>query len=153
MPSTIDYSTDGLRDAVRKHLEDDTDLGNLLTGGIFDASELPQNGMSVEKVPRNANGVDALPFAVIRFGEEPRFGPFPIGASRGDIEVYVYQNRGYDVIDQAISRINALLDDVHILTADTNLAHTYRSMPSGDLTDEELGNLPLKFIRFTLTRA
>ena len=138
-----------LRTTLRQRLEADAALSAILTGGVFDVSELPQDGGGASYVPRETNGVTIKPHAVIRFGAASvMFEPFKLAAQTQTAEVYVYQSKGYTEIERAHTRIQALLHDAYLTADDTQLAHVSLLYLSPDLRAEELEEAPMRFARY-----
>lgn len=145
-----------LRQAFKSALTNDATLTALLTGGILDSSvDLDYTGEGASQAPREADEITLKPHAVIHWG-----GRSPNGAARKvrgkleTVEVYVYQDTGFDVIESAILRMCSLLEDQYLSVTDRALAHiTEQSFTSGELPAEELGNAACKFVRFFVVTA
>lgn len=141
-----------LREVFRQTLEADTALTTLLTGGIMDASELPADGGGSKSAPRESGKTRIQPYAVVRWRAVRPFSVEVLEAEKETVEVYIYQQKGYDTIEAAIHRMKALLHR-QFLTADNRaIAHTFMTFISGELTAEELHYAPTRFIRFEVTQ-
>lgn len=99
-----------LRNVIRTTLEGNAGLTALLTGGIYDASELPREGLTPTNTAAafDANG-RLKPTAILRWRGAAPTETEPIGEERRFVEIYVYQDQGYEVIDSAIALIKPLL--------------------------------------------
>lgn len=139
-----------LSETVKTMLEDDGTLMALLYGGIFDAEDLDISGESDSDAPKESDGVRIQPHAVIRWGESTSFSEEAIEAEVGNVEIYVYQHRGHDVIDAAVNRIKALLNRQLISADDRALAKLSYAMTSREIPAEEFGGAPCKFSRYAV---
>lgn len=92
------------RDDVKAVLEADATLIGLLTGGFYAGGTINR-----QDTPGafDANS-EILPCLLVNAGTTTPAGPFKDSA-RDFVDVYFYQRSGYDVIDQAIERVYALL--------------------------------------------
>lgn len=143
-----------LRNVFRTTLEADATLTALLTGGIFDSSELDYSGEGAMQAPRESDGVQLKPHAVIRWKGSISIGPgIKVGGEAETVEVYVYQDVDYDVIESAIIRMKYLLDDVYLTADNRALAHVNKDFMSADIPAEELGMASSRFVRFTIITA
>ena len=145
----------GLRQVFRTTLENDASLGALLTGGIFDAEELDYTGESASSAPREADGVTLKPHAVIRWGSgSPSGNAYKVAGELETVEVYVYQDTGYDVIERAILRMRTVLGDQYLAADDRALAHVSKQPFKGPQTvDDALEMAACQFVRFLVTTA
>ncbi len=139
-----------LRNIIRTTLESDATLTALLTGGVFDATELDYTGEGASQAPVQTDGIQIKAHAIIRWNESlPTGSQYRIGAEDEEFECHIYQDAGYDVIESAVNRINALLHDKYFNTDDRALAHVTRTYVSREVPAEELGYVPRKFMRFS----
>jgi len=138
-----------IRTDIRETLEADTDLTDILTGGIYDASELPMDGLTPSAVPSAYTGARLKPCAVIRFRNETETQI--IGHSRRRFfEIYFYQNVGQDQIDLARARCRVLLHRAKQFTTDGENGQVYYVTwveNSGDLVADELNGAAMSFSR------
>lgn len=139
-----------LREVVKNTLEADVILTGILPGGIFDASELPQDGGGASSAPRQSDGVRINPYAIIRWGNSAGYPPHKVYAEQGSVEIYFYQDTGYAIIEQAISRVKALLNDVYLEASDRVLAHVSFAFNSREVPADELGGAPCQFSRYSI---
>lgn len=139
-----------LRQTLLDLLKNDTALSAILTGGVMDASELPDDGGGAGSAPRDLGNVRIKPYAIIRWRAGSRMhGDIPgFRASSRAVEIYNHQQRGYDVIDQAIEREIDLLDNAYLNVADRTLAHLTFIHESPEIPTRELGLIPARFVRF-----
>lgn len=131
-----------LRDTIRLALEGDATLTAILTGGVYDASELDREGLSLSDVSKQADGVRIKPTAVLRWrGSNPTDqSDFIPGVESRFMEVWVYADQGYATIDSAIRRIKTLLD-LHYFTSDNEgLTYLRWAGDIGEIEAPELGN-------------
>jgi len=128
-----------IRADIRQTLETDATLTGILTGGIYDASELPQDGLTPNAAPSAFDSFGrVLPCAVIRFRDMSETEI--VGRSRRRFfEIYAYQNIGMDQVDAALARCRALLHPHQQYTTDGGQVYFTHWVDSvGDLTADEL---------------
>lgn len=143
-----------LREVFKTVLTSDATLMSLLPGNIFDASELDYSGEGAMQAPREVDGVQLKPHAVIRWKGSISIGPgIKVGGEAETVEVYVYQDVDYDVIESAIIRMKYLLDDTYLTADNRALAHVNKDFMSADIPAEELGMASSRFVRFTIITA
>lgn len=140
-----------LQTTLRQTLEDDATLAGLLTGGVFDASELPDDGLTpgMTGSPWGSDGV-LQPCAVIRWRGQNPFGPhWETGSERIFVEVYLYGMR--TSIDSAADRLNVLLNAA-ILSADSRNVRIKKAGGALEVPTPELGNVNGRMCRFQAVR-
>lgn len=136
-----------LRTATRNLLVADTDLMAILTGGVFDARQLPQNGMTVDNLPHAANGITVLPFIVIRFRNST--GKEIIRKTeRRFCEFFIYEHRGYQNIEQAKRRLKTLLDGKQVRADDAGICMFHWVTDIGEVPNDQLGFIPCELSRY-----
>lgn len=137
-----------IRAKIKGVLEADTTLTGILTGGIYDASELPQDGLTPEAVPGAYSGVRLLPCAVIRFST--RSETQIVGASKRQFFfIWFYQHVGYDQIELAMARCRALLHPhVQHKTTGGKVIYTTFVDDDADLVADELDGAAMARSRF-----
>ena len=135
-----------LRDALTAFLNADATLTALLTGGVLDASDLPQGDMGIKDVPHS--GAKILPFAVIRW--RGTTGTEIVGRTeRRSLEIYFYQHRGYDVIEPAKRRVKKILSRTKIPADDAKLCmFHWAKIDLGDFSARELGGASADMSRY-----
>lgn len=138
-----------LAEAVTTLLNGDATLSALLTGGVFNAESFSFDGGGADEAPYESNGILIQPFAVVRFREADVVNPVKVGAEMQSVEVYIYDNVGYDTIESALSQIKSLLNFIDVVADDRSLAYFQCTHISSEIDAPELGNVPCKFIRFT----
>ena len=128
------------RQTLLTFLEADSALTTLLTGGIFDASELDLEGLSPSDLPTDAVG-RVQPLLLIRWrgeGEKEVIGR----TERRTVELYLYDFAGYATIEAAKRRIKTLLDNQKIGSADdANMNHFKWMGGIGEFVPEEFDNV------------
>lgn len=138
---------------LKQTLTNDATLAAILTGGVFDASVFPFDQGGVDKVPRDTDGIAAIPFAIIRWQASNRTGEITaIGGELGTVEIYLYQDTGYDQIELAVSRIKTLLNRQELSGSTRQLAYFEYGYTSGEMNAEELGGIACKFSRYSVTQ-
>jgi len=136
-----------LREALKAHLTSDSTLTALLTGGVLDADALPMDGGGAGSLPLAVDGVSVRPFAVLRWrGTSAK--EIPWKTERRTLEVYIYQERGYDIIEQAKRRIKGLLIRQMVKADDAAICMFHWVQDSGEFASPELGNLACEMSRF-----
>ena len=131
-------------------LSGDSILSAILTGGWWDAETLPRQGISMSNAPKSSDGVSIAPFGVIRQRGMTDEGIRDLNAERGSVEFYIYADKGYALIEGAITRLKVLLHRGVLTSSDVSLAHFQFTFVSGELMADEIGNVPFKFCRFSL---
>lgn len=102
-----------LSDEIKTVLEDDTALMALLTGGVHnDVEEISyQNTPSAFDANR-----ELMPCALIKFGTETRLRSGIPNSMQTPLTLYFYQRDDYDVIEQAMNSVFALLNEQKVGT-------------------------------------
>lgn len=141
-----------LRELVKSTLTGDATLTALLPGGFMDANDLPQDGGGAASAPRQADAVRINPFGIIRYraGSRTQADVPSLRSGRQSIEIYVYEDVGYGVIDAAIDRLIVLLDNTYLYPTDRAIVHLLHSFDSEEIPAEEFGNAPSRFARFDI---
>jgi hypothetical protein len=101
-----------LRDTIYTLLSSDSALAALLPGGMYNSDDAEEISRAETPAAFDANG-ELLPCALLRMETTAPMGPYPDSA-RTFFVVFVYQQRGRDVIDAAMSRMFAVLHDATI---------------------------------------
>lgn len=135
---------------LRTLLTGDATLSTILTGGWWDSENLPREGMTLSSAPKQTDGITLKPFGVIRRRAMNDEGIRDLNAERGVVEFYLYAHKGYATIEQAITRLKAVLNEKQFVSSDASLVFLKFSYISGELVAEELKNTPFKFCRFNL---
>lgn len=137
-----------IRTDIRQTLEADAALAAILTGGIYDASELPQDGLTVRTVPGAFTGNRLNPCAVIRFRNNTET-QIRGSSRRWFFEIYFYQQVGMDQIDLAQARCRALLHPQKQFKTDGGqVYYTTWTDTSGDMMADELDGAAMQFARY-----
>lgn len=146
-----------LKTVFRQRLEADATLTSILTGGIWDSSELDRNKITVNNRPEifEANGITVKPFAAITWRENGALQPLVYGSKRRTCEVYVYQHRRYDQIDAALRRLEVMFEaeaDRQLVAADDAAGAWVRWMTNlGESVDPNLQNASMNRAQFEVT--
>jgi len=137
-----------IRGDVRETLEGDATLTGILTGGIYDASELPMDGLTPTAAPGAFNGARLLPCAVVRW--RGRSETEIIGHSRRQfLEIYFYQAVGQDQIELAMSRCKVLLHRAKQFTASGGQVYFSTWVEdAGDLVADEMDGAAMSLSRY-----
>jgi len=145
-----------LKTVFRQKLEGDSALTTLLTGGIWDSSELPREGISAQNRPEifEANKITIKPFAAIQWREMNPLEPLLPDTKRRMCEVFVYQWKGYDTIDAALRRLEQMFEayeDRQLGVADDAAGAWVEWVGNlGEVTDPDLQNAPMSRARFEI---
>lgn len=140
-----------LRTAFKEALEADATLNALLPGGIFDAEEMDFTGQGSTQIPRDpVDGITVLAHAIIRWRDDISYMPYRLGAAQATVEVYVYQDTGYLVIEAAINRIRLTWHDRYLTADDQKIAHFSFVSKSGEVPAQSSAYPPARFIRFSI---
>lgn len=140
-----------LRALVKTALSGDGQLAALLTGGFLDASDLPRDGGGINDAPKESDGVRIAPFCITRFRESNELQPEALSPEAETIEIYIYEDTGYAVIDPALTRIYKVLHKFNPVPDDRDFAYFWRTHISGEMLAEEYAYAPMRFIRFAIT--
>lgn len=138
---------------IKSTLSGDSTLSALLTGGILDSSDLPEEDGGAGDIPYDTDGVTILPFAVLRWKDSVAVGLHHTGQENASLEIYIYEWVGYDTIEQAVSRIKSLLNGEYFTVSDRELVYVEYTFTSGELVADELGGAPNKFSRYAVYTA
>jgi len=125
-----------LRGELKDYLNDDATLGELLTGGVLDATDLPQGNYGISNVPHEGRSSSRLPsFAGVAAPRRKIIGQ----TERRNLEIYLYQALGYDIIDPARRRIKAILNRVQLPADDAGIGMFSLGTRTRRFYAEELG--------------
>lgn len=140
------------RDSFRALLEADSTFADPLTGGIYDASELPEEGLTPTEAPGAWDAYGVLkPCAVIRWRGSVPVDAYPEnGSERRTVEVYVYQQDGIDTVDAAISRLAVLLNRYRLIASGKSY-HFKRAGTMGEFVADEVGGANAMMARFQVS--
>lgn len=135
-----------MRAKLKSILTSDTTLMAVLTGGVYDASDLPSDGLTSSAIPGAFNGSYLKPCALIRFGGESET-EIKATTKRRFVHIFFYDQRGYTNIDAAIKRCQVLLDRKRH-KAGTQVFYTSWVDNLSDSVAQELGNVPMARSRY-----
>lgn len=140
-------------------LNDDVALGLIITGGFFDADSLPNDGLTMATIPKEANGVTIKPTGVLRWREaNPVAGPNY--AVRRFVEIYLYDDvsHGRENISSAKRRIWELLHQKYV-SGTSNEGFAYfvwvgdlGEVPNDDRDDVLMANMGRSRYQVDMTR-
>lgn len=108
-----------LGDDIKSALELDTDLADLLTGGIFADVEEVNRQLTPDAFDAND---EIQPCALIKEGTESKLQPTRRGVQT-PVTIYFYQRSGYDVIEEAMARAFDDLNEQKIGVGTWNIEH------------------------------
>lgn len=137
-----------IRADVLATLEADATLTGILTGGIYDSSELPTDGLTRTSAPSAFDGVRVKPCGLIRWrtmGETEIVGH----SRRRFFQIFFYQVAGQVQIEAAQDRCRALLHPRKPFTTDGGQVY-YTSWVTdvNDLIAEELDGAAMGYSDF-----
>lgn len=133
--------------ATRALLEADATLVALATGGIWDASELDQNGLSVDGITDSRGRL--LPTVVLRWrGSVP--AEIVKFSETGYVEMYFYANSGQTVIRQMMARVKVLLHRQRVTATGTGANFFSWVNDIGEYVAEELNNAAANMSRYAV---
>lgn len=137
-----------IRADVLATLEADATLTATLTGGIYDASELPMDGLTPSAAPDAYDGVRLQPCAVIRWRSVSETQI--LGASRRRfLEIYYYQAVGQGSIESAQARVRTLLHRAKQLETDGGQVYFATWVEDGgEMVADELNGAAMSFSRY-----
>jgi len=148
-----------LKAAALALLTGDTALGIKFTGGFFDADGLPNDGLTLDTIAKEANGVTIKPTGVLRWREaNPVAGPNY--AVRRFVEIYLYDDvsHGRENIDYGKRRIWELLHKKY-LSGTSNEGFAYfvwvgdlGEVPNNDRDDVLMANMGRSRYQVDMTR-
>jgi len=126
-----------MREALRNFLNADSTLSTLLTGGFVDAYSLPSE-WSIDDVPND--GVIIIPFSVLRWrAAVPTEINIDTQTERRTVEIYIYQQKGYDLIEQAKRRIKTILHRTRVQSDDAGICMYHKLPDIHDFFAKEIG--------------
>lgn len=136
-----------LSEAVRTLLEADGTLTGILTGGIFDASELDRQGLTLFDAARDSVG-RLQPVAVLRWRTSTVYGPDNFDGERRFLHIYMYENAGTASIDQAKRRLKELLHRKQVSANGFGVGWINWVSDQGEFVDTQLGGASADMSRY-----
>lgn len=137
-----------VRADVLATLDDDATLMAILTGGLYDASLLPADGLTRTAAPAAFDGVRVKPCGLIRWRNMSETAL--VGSSRRRFfQIFFYQVAGYSQIEAAQERCRVLLH--HKKQFKTSGGQVYYTRWIGDVNDliaEELDGAAMGYSDF-----
>lgn len=140
-----------LRDLTRTTIENDSGAGGaatLLTGGVWDASELDREGIDLNDVT-DPNG-RIKPFLVIRWRTTIPFGPEVLPAESRFVEFYIYQHLGQATIDSVIARLKVLFHRKFFTATGFGLVHFLWAGDLGEQSDDQMAMAAMNRSRYQI---
>lgn len=141
--------TTTLHQAVKALLSGDVTLAALATGGIHDADSLGRNGLELADLCAGTPVIK--PAVFIRWTTEAPFSAAVLKARSIFLELWFYQDQGYETIRQMRERAFALLHQKRV-TMDTPAGdYLYALVWAGDVlqqSDDSLGGASFERSRY-----
>lgn len=139
------------RSVLLAALEADNTLMGHLTGGVHDATELPDEGVTYATTPGAFDSAGRVkPHAVIRWRSWILANEYPdAGAERGTVEIYL--NGAIASIENAAGRLKALLHRQRI-TGSGEVYLCRMIYESSAIQADEIGGAPQMFVRLHIYR-
>lgn len=125
---------------IRTALEADSALTTLVAGGIYDASELPREGLTLSNAVKLGDGIRLATAIVLRWRASGMYQNQMLSAERRLLEVWMYTDSDYSILEQVKARVKVLLDQQYWLTDDFVLANSLWSGDMGEFRAAELNN-------------
>lgn len=97
-----------LRAAVKALLQADTTLTTLATGGIYDGEDVGRQGLTIDMI-REEGEVAISPAIFLRWTTENRLDPDCLHVQQAFLQIYFYQDYGFDICRQMRQRAFTLL--------------------------------------------
>lgn len=138
-----------MREAVKAALEADSALNAILTGGIFDAGELDRVGLTPSTPGLYDNQGQLKSCAVIRWRTSD-LKEIVANSERRFFEVWLFEDRGWEDIENAKRRIKALLHRKQVVSANEGLCFMNWAGDLGEFVDDEMGGASADRLRFTI---
>lgn len=139
-----------IQTTLRTALEADATLVAILTGGIYDASELDKNGLDINTSGLYSN--ERLnPCAVLRWRGAAAYGPHYTVDRRSErrfVEIYFYEEDGNANIDAAIRRVKLVLDRTQRTADNGGLWWCNWVSDFGESVADELHGAAMNFSRY-----
>ena len=137
---------------IRQALEASATLTAVLTGGIYDASELGRQGLTPDATGLYTGQV-LNPCAIIRGRGANPFGPHYTADNRSErafFEIYFYEDNGFVNVDNALNLTKKLLDRSQHTADNGSIWWVNWVNDSGELDAPEYGAAAMKFSRYEL---
>jgi hypothetical protein len=134
------------REALKSYLEADGTLASFLTGGWMDGNDFEER-LQQNKIPRESDGTRIKPFGVIRW-RTSRPTEIVRSSERRTLEMYFYQQTGFEIIESAIKRTKAILHRKQIQSDTEGLCMYHWQQHIGEIPAEELGFVSCELVRF-----
>lgn len=129
---------------------DDITLSALLSGGVFDydnIDDIDRGGMDWS--PKEDDGIRLAPHAKLRWGTVlPHGENILLAAEEESLDIYIYQDIGYTVIDAVAKRLKELLHTEYVTGDDVGLSFFTFANLTNQTNAEELNDASLRVMTF-----
>lgn len=135
---------------IRAYIANDASISQILTGGVhdFDSIEEQDKG-GADWAPRQADGVRIAPHLKMRWGEATAYGEnILLAAESESLELYIYQDMGYDKIEAVVRRLKTILHDSYFAGSDVDYSYMTFANLTRQTNAEELGDASLRLMSF-----
>lgn len=140
-----------LRATIKARAAANATVLSLATGGVHDSDSIDQlDGGGMDFAPKESDGVRIAPHVIVRFKDATQITPYELPAMARAVEMYVYDNHGYDTIDQIVKALITEFHDEYLTADDRSFAHMQWIFTGAEMPAEEYGMAPSKFIRFNI---
>jgi hypothetical protein len=129
-----------LREAVKNVLKTDATLLALATGGIYDAEDVGRKGLTIETI--RGSGVAINPAIFLRWTTENRLNPDVLRVQQAFVQIYFYQDVGFDICRQMRQRVLTLLHQQSVAFDEPSGWYCFALVWVGDVLeqyDDQLG--------------
>lgn len=132
-------------------LEADATLLALIPGGVTDAADQDFSGQGASELPRDPadpSGTKVWPHAIVRWRNSAPYDAYRLAANTRSVEVYVYQDTGYDIIEAVIKRLELTWHDRYLTADGQAIAHFSKAGNTSEIPAAEVGGTASGFVRF-----
>lgn len=140
-----------LRETLKTTCANDAALSASFANHWFIADTMPKGGVTLDDAPKASNGVTLLPFGVIRLKASNMVAP-TISGENGAVEMYLYQYRGFDVIEPGVKRLLALFHRTNLYPDDRSAVYLQATYTSDPLPDPDMDYAAMQFVRFSVSQ-
>ena len=139
-----------VHDNIRDFISADSIIASLLTGGVHDFNTIDeQDKGGADWAPRETNGVRIAPHLKMRWGEASPYGEnILLAAESESLELYIYQDTGYDINDAVTRRLKAILHNSYFTGDDVDYSYMTFANLTRQTNAEELGDASLRVMSF-----
>jgi len=135
---------------IRAYIATDASISQILTGGVYDLDSIDeQDKGGADWAPRETNGVRIAPHLKMRWGEASPYGEnILLAAESESLELYIYQDTGYDIIHAVTRRLKAILHNSYFTGDDVDYSYMTFANLTRQTNAEELGDASLRVMSF-----